>query len=279
MRLWHRWIALGIIAVVNAVLLMAIGGTLVMLLGAEDGDVPSLLDAITSAFRVEWFSDPYWLGCCVIPAIVVTITQMMFTLPLLGSRPVMAPQGKPLMLTIAMAALIAAALSAGLFFAVAEVCGVFEGIFATLVEGDLRDQMHPFLAAWFGSLWPWVFIVIGWVIWTPLLLTFARRTPGRSRWSRWIYWLLGGTVLETLIVIPLDVMVRRRTECYCASGTLFALIISMWALLWLTGPGIVIAATSKRRRLWAETHCIACGHDKGPSPGANCPECGHEWRV
>jgi hypothetical protein len=270
MSRWQRVVLLACAAAVNLLLLMSVSVCMVLLIGGEAlAEWPDLSDLL---------DDPFWWGTCGLPAIVVVITQIVFLLPLLGSRPVMAPQGKPLLRTIAMAALIAAALSTGLFFAIAELCGVFASIIEQLFDSDLRDRLPPLISDWFGALWPWIFICTGWVIWTPILVTFARRKPGRSRWSRWVFALLGGTMLETLVVVPIDVMVRRRTECYCSSGSFFALIISMWALLWLTGPGIVIAATSKRRQMWAETHCSTCGHAKGPTPGERCPECGSPWR-
>ena len=58
---------------------------------------------------------------------------------------------------------------------------------------------------------------------------------------------------------------------------LFSLSTPAIALLWLTGPGIVFPLTSRRRRLARLTHCAACGHPMGPSPGRACPECGHSW--
>ncbi len=79
------------------------------------------------------------------------------------------------------------------------------------------------------------------------------------------------------MVVHIDVMVRRRTYCYCGSGTFFSLCFSAIAIVWLTGPGIVIALTSRRRRLVRTTHCANCGQPKGPSPGLNCPECGYAW--
>jgi hypothetical protein len=89
--------------------------------------------------------------------------------------------------------------------------------------------------------------------------------------------LLAGTVVETVVVLPVDIMMRRRTECYCSTGTFYSLCLSAWALLWLCGPGAFLALTSRRRRAWAAEHCARCGYAKGPSPGERCSECGMEW--
>jgi hypothetical protein len=90
-------------------------------------------------------------------------------------------------------------------------------------------------------------------------------------------WLLAGTLIELLVVLPMDIMVRRRTSCYCWSGSYYALCTAAIATLWLAGPGVVIALRSRRRRLWSETHCEACGYEKGPRPAEACPECGAAW--
>ena len=79
------------------------------------------------------------------------------------------------------------------------------------------------------------------------------------------------------MVLPIDLMVRRRTDCYCGTGTFISMCFSAVALLWLTGPGIVIALTHRRRRTARQTHCGRCGQAKGPSPGPVCPECGYAW--
>jgi hypothetical protein len=73
-------------------------------------------------------------------------------------------------------------------------------------------------------------------------------------------------------------MVRRRTDCYCATGSFHALLLATFAVLWLAGPGALIALTRRRRRRWADMYCLNCGYEKGPSPGDRCPECGYEWK-
>ena len=97
---------------------------------------------------------------------------------------------------------------------------------------------------------------ISWLFWTVLLVRFVRRRQGQNVFGRIVGLLLGGTIAEVIVVLPLDIMVRRRTDCYCATGSFWTLCLSAWALLWLTGPGIVLALTSKRRRLWWDPHCM-----------------------
>src|SRR5688572_17126508 len=278
-RAW-RVILLMAVALVNAALLMNVSTVLIcILIGDEDSPWTSGLEGLVEAWQGEMLDDAFWMGCCFVPAIVVSVTQLIFVLPLLGSRPVISAHGKPLWSTVVMAALVAGALFVGLLFAVAEACGLFESMVELVFNDSVQDSLPLRLGDWLSTLWVWAYLVPGWIMWSFILMTFARRNPGRTRWGCWVGLLLGGTVLETLIVVPIDIMVRRRTECYCGTGSFYALLISMWALLWLTGPGIVIAATSRRRRLWSETRCDACGHEKGPSPGVRCPECGCVWAA
>ncbi len=122
-----------------------------------------------------------------------------------------------------------------------------------------------------------VTLIGSWVFWAMMLLVFSRRLWADTVLGRLVVLLFGGTIVELLVVVPVDVMVRRRTSCYCATGTFLALCLSALGLLWLTGPGIVIALTARRRRLARATHCASCGHSKGPSPGPACPECGYTW--
>ena len=122
----------------------------------------------------------------------------------------------------------------------------------------------------------WAQIIAGWLIWSVILGLLARRSDPRRLHSRLIMLLLGGTILEVLIVVPIDVIVRRRTDCYCATGTFFALCASIWACLWLAGPGLILALTSKRRRTWGRTHCLNCGYlHEGTEPPQVCPACAH----
>ena len=90
--------------------------------------------------------------------------------------------------------------------------------------------------------------------------------------------LLGGTIVEAALILPIDIMIRRRTQCYCETGSFVALCLSTWALLWLAGPGAIIVVFRKRHRAWFETHCDYCGYERGPSPGERFPECGIDWR-
>lgn len=208
-----------------------------------------------------------------IPGAALLATQAMFVMPLVSMRPLQAGRAGSLRLSMVGAGFVAAALTLGL------ALGLF-GLMQLLVanwsgEADPSDADVPGQRL-IGAMLIAV-MVLSWLFWSIVLMAFARRRDGRGVIPRVAGLLLGGTIAEVLVVLPLDIMVRRRTDCYCATGSFWTLCLSAWALLWLTGPGIVLALTSKRRRLWWETHCMNCGYEKGPSPGERCPECGFEW--
>lgn len=221
------------------------------------------LDALTE----EW----WWL-LIGIPALILTVSQTLFLLPICSRGLRRTEHGTSLRVSVAMAGVVAAALTLGFGFAAWNLLHLlqFQLGSAPVLDFELELRDHHW----------WVvmgIVAVSWVIWSVILLAFASAKPDRWVGTRLLGLLLGGTILEVIIVLPLDIMVRRKTDCYCSTGTFYALCLSAWALLWLAGPGAIIAVLSKRRRLWWDTHCANCGYEKGPSPGARCPECGFEW--
>jgi len=143
-----------------------------------------------------------------------------------------------------------------------------------------------------GSPWPndsdmldhaivWLVLLVvftgSWVSWSFILLVFTREMWADRLLGRIVHVLLAGTIIEFIVILPIDMMVRRRTDCYCATGTFLSICFAGTALLWLAGPGAWIAITSRRHRAVRERYCERCGHANGPTPGEHCPECGCTW--
>lgn len=266
----RRWLLLLLLFPLYTVVLAEIGWIFVALI-ASSPDEPFWVFTSRNALWIPFEETEGWTNI-IIPAGVLAFAQLVFLLPVLQPRRMIQSQGHSLMVSVVAAGACGALLTVGLFFAVVEASGFMTGRADPVddvidVFGDVVNE------DW--SLWP--LVLASWILWTPVLIVFARRNPSPRLLSRIAKWLLAGTILEILIVIPLDIMVRRRTSCYCSSGSAIALCASVCALLWLSGPGIVLALTSKRRRWWFEGHCWKCGYEKGPSPGEKCPECGCEW--
>lgn len=118
----------------------------------------------------------------------------------------------------------------------------------------------------------------GWAAGTPLTLAFLKRGPPETQLQRLSSRILLGTVIEAVAVIPLDVMVRRKTGCYCAAGTYWALTLMGGVAACALGPVVLLAPMGRRRRRMREGRCEACGYDLRGAPGELCPECGASGR-
>ncbi|MEX2218098.1 MAG: hypothetical protein WD749_05000 [Phycisphaerales bacterium] len=123
-------------------------------------------------------------------------------------------------------------------------------------------------------------LLVSWAIATPLLLRFLRRGHADDRLGRVAAWLFTGTVVEAAAVIPLDIMVRRKTDCYCGEGTLWTLTICWGVGLWALGPAIWLIPLARRRKRWYAGVCPVCGYDMtGLADAPRCPECGSGWKA
>ncbi len=173
-------------------------------------------------------------------------------------------EGTPVLTSVVIASVTSAVLLAGLAFA------VLEG-FELAIRDDTAD--HAWGIALLGSL------LAGWCVGTPLLVAFMKRGPRETQLSRIASTIFLGTIIEAVAIIPLDVMVRRRTNCYCAEGTYWALGFCGSAGLLFLGPAIYLLPLGRRRKRLSEGRCEACGYDMRGKPDADrCPECGAGWR-
>jgi hypothetical protein len=156
--------------------------------------------------------------------------------------------------------LVAGALVAGLL--------TFGVLATTLNLFDVWDAVT-------GSIGAHVFwsILLTWGVW---LVLFSVMWTGEwfSRFKSLYKLLLAGTFLEVLITIPVDVQVRKKTNCYCGEGTFVALVIGSSVALWSFGPGLVLLFLT--RRLQREGYfslCGKCGHDLSNLTEKRCPKC------
>lgn len=119
------------------------------------------------------------------------------------------------------------------------------------------------------------------LVWLPatlLLLRFTRRRTPEQAIGDASAWVLRGTVIEVLAAIPLDVMLRRKTDCYCFAGTFWTLTICGVVGVFVAGPAILLPLLARRRREWYSGRCDVCGYDMRTLAGAErCPECGAGW--
>lgn len=197
--------------------------------------------------------------------------QVVFWAPLLITWPIASillarrcRRRTPLMLSMAIAGLSAGLLLGGIVLgaaSAAELLGWRAG------EDDL----------WYSAV---ALVLLSWPVGTLLLWSFARHRPPEAALSRIASRLFVGTIVEAAAIIPLDVMVRRKSDCYCGEGTFWALS-ACWAIGFLVlGPAIWLLPLSRRRRRLYLGRCVACGYDmSGCRDADRCPECGAGWRA
>lgn len=161
--------------------------------------------------------------------------------------------------------------------AAASVAMAVSLVLAMLSLGQLLMGEYLSSAVWSISLV--LTIVVGWVIATPLLAMVMVRGRRVERLSRTANWLVAGSALEALLILPIDVMIRRKTDCYCSEGTYFAWIVLSGAALFAFGPMILLAPMARKHRRLRARQCIACGYDLRSTPRVmHCPECGTPTR-
>jgi hypothetical protein len=120
---------------------------------------------------------------------------------------------------------------------------------------------------------------LSWIVSTPLLIAFSRGRRAEFFLSRLAAALFAGTLVETIAIIPIDVMVRRKTDCYCGQGTFLALTSTGAVGLFALGPALLLPLIGRRRARFYQGRCFVCGYDMSGTPSADrCPECGAGWR-
>ncbi len=86
-----------------------------------------------------------------------------------------------------------------------------------------------------------------WIIWSIIFsIYFYQRDY--IKWSgRIIKGLIGGSILELLISIP--IFTTREDDCYCTRGSYAGLVFGATVLLWAFGPGIYLLFLREKKRL------------------------------
>ena len=248
-----KWLAFGALAIIEFACIYAVGALWVVDMG----------DGIE---WVEWrivMGEPEaipWLGGL---ALGIVGAQAALLVPM--RRPRAASEGTPLAVSLASAALACALLLGGALWLLLEFLGLWEPAM------DHEATALLIIAA----------PIPAWILVTPLLVYFCRRRARQERLlGRVAAALFLGSVVEALAAIPLDVMIRRRTDCYCGEATFFTLTVCGTVGLYAFGPAIFLPLLARRRKRWYAGRCEVCGYDMtGVTSADQCPECGAGWRA
>ena len=114
----------------------------------------------------------------------------------------------------------------------------------------------------------------GWLAWTIVFYIYWRQGDRYTQLGKMIRGLVAGSLLETLVAVPVHIWAVRQRECYCERGTYTTLVFSGTVLVWAFGPGIVLLYMRERcRQARLFPKCPDCGYDLRASR-EKCPECG-----
>jgi hypothetical protein len=95
----------------------------------------------------------------------------------------------------------------------------------------LADE-NSFAIFWLLTFWSTL-----WVFWAILFYVYYRNSSAVV--TRIISWLLKGSVLELLIVVPCHVIVRRRHDCSAPLATSFGIATGLAIMLLSFGPSVL----------------------------------------
>lgn len=222
---------------------------------------------------IEHATYPYFVVATLITITVVTLAQAALVLPV--ARPsAKRSRGTPVWISMALAAVAIAALC---------VSAVWAADSIAFAIGSRHDESSDWVMNWRYAV---AGGIAAWIPATLLLVAFARRSaasdPALSRedlLARTAALVFKGTMVKVAAIIPLDVMVRRRTNCYCDTGTFMALTVCATVGLFALGPAIFLPLLARRRAMWHHGRCEVCGYDmQGNLKAERCPECGAGWK-
>jgi hypothetical protein len=171
---------------------------------------------------------------------IFLISQWFFLGPRGAFRLPLNHVGRPLRLSVIIAALMAALLSVGLLATVAELCGVWQAV--ALADGPEHPRYWPVLLA----------LALAWGLWGVVFLAYWREGNRASQLGRMLRGLMGGSLLEMLVAAPVHVLILRSSKdkqsCYCELGSYTTLVLGGTVLLWTFGPGLVLLFLREKTR-------------------------------
>lgn len=115
--------------------------------------------------------------------------------------------------------------------------------FAVLTAGFLFGLMEVILAnknsPGFGIL-IMVLIPISWILWTVIFYLRLKGTDPDSATGKLLKWVLLGSVIEMVVLLPMHIITSSRGYCFAGLATAVALMAGLSIALWTFGPGIFL---------------------------------------
>ena len=232
---------------------------------------PFSVGSVTSLYREVYTESWYLIAVLLASLAVIFVGQVLYLLPF-RRPPYQGGPGRSMMTTLLLGAGGIAVMVTAAVLVIAELA---RRLFIDGRElfGEIGDYWVPFLLA-APVLLP------AWAVATPIVIKFCRGGRREDRAHRLARVLFIGTVVEMMLVLPADVYVRRKDDCYCATGTYLAMIGLLFVGLIALGPVVLMPLIVRRHGRWYASHCSGCGYDmREMRHERRCPECGSDWKT
>ncbi|HEG42507.1 MAG TPA: hypothetical protein ENH94_00510 [Phycisphaerales bacterium] len=194
---------------------------------------------------------------------LLLLGQWAFLRPGKGWTKRMLTVGKPLRSSVIAAGVVAMLLTTGLIALLLELPNWWQEIVNADNTWGTFGIFASMLAIW--GIWTWIFFV------------YWRQGDRYTQLGKMIRGLVAGSILETIIAVPVHIWATRQRECYCCRGTYTTLILAATVLIWVFGPGIVLLyMREKYRQAKLISICPNCGCDLQNMKDADsneCPQC------
>ncbi len=252
---------------------------LVFFLGAWGGVNLSLLGTTDFPYSIsEYLNDVFgarrgfqhYLGFCFIYGIPSAL-QVLFIAPLVGPLRLQCT-GRSLRGSVIAAALLAGVLTFFLLWSLSQTVLLYAPDDSQGVAAG--ESISELVASPFVIL-PGVLLLSA--MWTALLWK-AGNTRDPNGIVLLTRQLFAGTAIELALSVPLYLLARRKTDCFCSLGAFWSLILGIIGILWLCGPLCVLLLTRDARRYWARAACRHCGYPRRTDTQC-CSECGVAFEM
>ena len=166
---------------------------------------------------------------------LILLAQWAFLRPGKGWTIRMVTVGRPLKTSVFAAGVIAMLLTVGFITILLELPNWWQGI----ISAD----------SYWGIICVWIAMLIIWGIWSWIFFVYWRQGDRYTQLGKMIRGLVAGSILETIIAVPVHIWATRQRECYCCRGTYTTLVLSATVLIWAFGPGIVLLYMREKHRI------------------------------
>jgi hypothetical protein len=113
--------------------------------------------------------------------------------------------------------------------------GILTSIFLAVYKDNFFDYLgkNHLALSLYVLLWPAL-----WMVWALVFYLYARNDENPV--ARAVSWILKGSILEFLVVVPCHIIVRRRDDCCAPYATSLGLCTGLAFMLIAFGPSVLV---------------------------------------